>query len=234
MTGETIWATSAAAGPAFEGGALSCGMAALPGAICDVSLAGDRLQSKVIGGGRPLGICGSAVIRLLAALRCNGIVDASGRLLAPDEVPSNLATRIIERQGELAFMLYRDAQGQVVLTQSDIRQVQLAKGAVRAGLEVLLEKARIRCDALQDLLLTGSFGAVLDPQDLKTIGIFGAEMVEKCRFIGQGALTGVERLLLQAGDAASVGALAARCRVVPLSGTPLFERKFLEQIDFPA
>ncbi|MGE3551020.1 MAG: ASKHA domain-containing protein [Geobacter sp.] len=231
--GQTLWATSAAAGPAFEGGNLSCGMAALRGAISDLSLDDDRLQTSVLGGGRPLGICGSAVIRLVAALRRKGIIDRSGRLLTPAEVSSNLATRLMERAGELVFVLHRDAQGQVALTQGDIRQLQLAKGAVRAGLDVLLERARIRCDALQDLILTGSFGAVLEPQDLKTVGIFSEEMVEKCRFVSEGALAGVERFVLHPEGVPAVESLAARCRVVPLSGTPLFEQKFLEQIDFP-
>jgi uncharacterized 2Fe-2S/4Fe-4S cluster protein (DUF4445 family) len=140
----------------------------------------------------------------------------------------------MERAGELVFVLHRDAQGQVVLTQGDIRQLQLAKGAVRAGLDVLLERARIRCDALQDLILTGSFGAVLEPQDLKTVGIFSEEMVEKCRFVSEGALAGVERFVLHPEGVPAVESLAARCRVVPLSGTHLFEQKFLEQIDFPA
>ncbi|MGE3260030.1 MAG: ASKHA domain-containing protein [Geobacter sp.] len=232
--GQTLWATSAAAGPAFEGGNLSCGMAALRGAISDLSLDDDRLQTSVLGGGRPLGICGSAVIRLVAALRRKGIIDRSGRLLTPAEVSSNLATRLMERAGELVFVLHRDAQGQVALTQGDIRQLQLAKGAVRAGLDVLLERARIHCDALQDLILTGSFGAVLEPQDLKTVGIFSEEMVEKCRFVSEGALAGVERFVLHPEGVPAVESLAARCRVVPLSGTPLFEQKFLEQIDFPA
>lgn len=232
--GATLWATSAAAGPAFEGGNLACGMAALDGAICGVTLDGDRVRIDTIGKGRPRGICGSAVIQLVAALRREGLLDRSGRLLAAAEVKSNLATRIIEQDEGLAFVLYRDAQGQVFVSQQDIRQVQLAKGAVRAGLEVLLEKACIRCDALQDLILTGSFGAVLEPGALKTVGIFNQEMVKKCRFVREGALIGVERVLVQADGISAVEQLAARFRVVPLSGTPLFEQKFLEQIDFPA
>lgn len=232
--GSTLWATSAAAGPAFEGGNLTCGMAALAGAIGAVELDEDRLRTSVIGRGRPAGICGSAVIKLVAELRRLGIIESSGRLLGPDEVRSNLATRIVQQQDGLAFVLYRDAQGQVVLTQNDIRQLQLAKGAVRAGFEVLLDRARIRYEALQDVVLTGSFGAVLEPEALKSVGIFSSEMVEKCRFIQEGALAGVERFLTQADGVTAVDELASRFRVVPLSGTPLFEQKFFEQIDFPA
>lgn len=232
--GETLWATSAAAGPAFEGGNLTCGMAALPGAICRVTLGNERLQLETIAGARPRGICGSAVIQLIASLRECGVVDRFGRLLSPDEVGSNLATRLTAQAGEPALVLYRDAQGTVVLSQNDIRQVQLAKGAVRAGLDVLFERARIRYDALQDVILTGSFGVVLEPWSLKTVGIFSQEMVEKCRFVREGALVGVERAVALADGVPAVERLAARFRVVPLSGTPLFEQKFLEQIDFPA
>ena len=231
--GSTLWATSAAAGPAFEGGNLSCGMAALDGAICGVTLDGDRLQITTIGNGRPRGVCGSAVIQLVALLRREKLVDRSGRLLSPVEVASPLATRIVEQESGLAFVLHRDAQGCILISQNDIRQLQLAKGAVRAGMDVLLERACIRCDALQELVLTGSFGAVLEPEALKTVGIFSREMVEKCHFVREGALTGVEQALLQVDGVAAVEELAARFRVVPLSGTPLFEQKFLEQIDFP-
>lgn len=232
--GEILWATSAAAGPAFEGGNLTCGMAALPGAICRVALGSERLKLETIGGGTPRGICGSAVIELIAALREQGIIDRSGRLLAPDEVGSTLATRLTVQAGEPVLVLYRDAQKTVLLSQNDIRQVQLAKGAVRAGLEVLFERARIRYDALQAVVLTGSFGVVLEPGALKTVGIFSQEMVDKCRFVREGALVGVERVVTLTGGIQAVEQLAARFRVVPLSGTPLFEQKFLEQIDFPA
>lgn len=232
--GATLWATSAAAGPAFEGGNLRCGMPALPGAIHTVSLDGHRLLIESIGPGRPQGICGSAVIQLVALLLKEGVIDRSGRLLPPNEVGSPLATRIITSDGETAFVLYRDAQGRLFVSQHDIRQLQLAKGAVRAGLEVLVERARIRYDALQDLVLTGSFGAVLAPDDLKTVGIFTGEMVKKCRFVPEGALAGVEKALTRSDGIQFVEQLAERFKVVPLSGTPLFEQKFLEQIDFPA
>ena len=121
----------------------------------------------------------------------------------------------------------------LVLTQGDIRQIQLAKGAIRAGMDVLADKSRIRFQALTEVVLTGSFGAVLQPEWLKTIGIFDEGMVHITRFTPEGALTGVERALIAADGFASVEQLGKRFRVVPLSGTPLFETLFMQQIDFP-
>ena len=231
--GETIWATSAAAGPAFEGGNLSCGMAALTGAISSVAIEGERVHLAVIGNGAPTGICGSGAIEAVSELLHNDIVEPNGRLRAGGEIPSNLANRIIDHQGENAFVLYRDARQQLFLTQGDIRQIQLAKAAIRAGMEVLAERSRIRLQSLRDVLLTGSFGAVLRQEWLKTIGIFDQGMVQVSRFTPEGALAGVERALAANDGFDAVEHLGGRFRVVPLSGTPLFETLFMRNIDFP-
>jgi uncharacterized 2Fe-2S/4Fe-4S cluster protein (DUF4445 family) len=230
---EMVWATSAAAGPAFEGGNLSCGMAALPGAISSVSFESGRVRLATIADAAPIGICGSAAIETVTGLLEQDIIEAGGRLLDSSEIPSNLATRVIVHQGENAFVLHRDAQHLLVLTQGDIRQVQLAKGAIRAGMDVLADKARIHFQALTEVILTGSFGAVLQPEWLKTIGIFDEGMVHITRFTPEGALTGVERAITAGDGFASVERLARRFRVVPLSGTPLFETLFMQQINFP-
>lgn len=231
--GDRIYATSAAAGPAFEGGNLACGMAALPGAISGVRLEGERVTLTTIGGGPPLGICGSGVIEAVAGLLAAGVLDRTGRLLAPVEIPSNLANSVRQIAGEPAFVLYRDARREVYLSQRDIRQVQLAKAAIRAGIEVLRERAGIRYEELQEVVLTGSFGAVLDPARLKKIGIFTENMVKIAGFVREGALAGVEQALRLPGGIASVERLAASLKVVPLSGTPAFEKHFLEQMNFP-
>ncbi len=234
IAGESIWATSAAAGPAFEGGNLSCGMAALPGAISSVLIEGERLMLQVIGNGQPSGICGSAAIEAITELmRCN-ILEAGGRLRNPEEIESNLAARVIELQGANAFVLYRDSQHLIVLSQNDIRQIQLAKAALRAGIDVLAERSRIQCHALKEVILTGSFGAVLRAEWLKTIGIFDECMVQTTRFTPEGALAGVEKALACRGGFSAVEELAQRFRVVPLSGTPLFESLFMRHIDFPS
>jgi uncharacterized 2Fe-2S/4Fe-4S cluster protein (DUF4445 family) len=234
ISGETIWATSAAAGPAFEGGNLSCGMAALPGAISSLLIEEERVKLRVIGNGQPLGICGSAAIEAVTELlRCH-VLDATGRLRSPDEIDSNLSARVIEHQGGPAFVLYRDARQLIVLTQNDIRQLQLAKAAIRAGIEVLFERSRIQCQALKQVILTGSFGAVVRPEWLKTIGIFDKSMVQTTRFTPEGALAGAEKALVGRDEFAAVEDLARRFKVVPLSGTPLFETLFMQQIDFPS
>jgi uncharacterized 2Fe-2S/4Fe-4S cluster protein (DUF4445 family) len=230
---DTVWATSAAAGPAFEGGNLSCGMAALPGAISSLSIEDGRVKLATIGNSAPVGICGSAAIETVTGLLQFDIIEPGGRLRDSSEISSNLATRVIQQHGENAFVLHRDAQHLLVLTQGDIRQIQLAKGAIRAGMDVLADKARIRFQALTEVVLTGSFGAVLQPEWLKTIGIFDEGMLHITRFTPEGALTGVERAIMAGDGFASVEQLGTRFRVVPLSGTPLFETLFMQQINFP-
>lgn len=226
-------ATSAAAGPAFEGGNLSCGMAALPGAISGVALEGERLLLTTIGGKPATGICGSGVLATIALLLSQGIIDPTGRLLPPEEIPSSLGNRVMAVGEELAFVLHRDAARTVRLSQGDIRQVQLAKGAIRAGMEVLFERAGVGSGDVAGVVLTGSFGAVLDPVTLKSVGILTENMVQTTSFVREGALLGVERALLAPGGLAAVNHLAEKVRVIPLSGTPAFEKHFLQQINFP-
>ena len=233
ISGDTIWATSAAAGPAFEGGNLSCGMVAMPGAINSVHVNGDRITLGVIGNVQPLGICGSASIEAISELLRYDIIESTGRLRDAGEISSNLASRIITRNGANAFVLHRDAKRQILITQDDIRQLQLAKSAIRAGIEVLTERSRIQCQALKNVILTGSFGAFLHADWLKTIGVFDESMIHISRFTPEGALVGAEVALSQNDCFRTVEDLGRKFRVVPLSGTPAFETKFIQNINFP-
>ena len=233
VTGGKIYATSAAAGPAFEGGNLCCGMAALPGAINGVDFSGEKVRITAIGDGVPAGVCGSGVIAAMAGLLREGVLDYSGRLLGADEIASNLANHVLEVNGQPAFVLYRDATRTIYLSQDDIRQVQLAKGALRAGMEVLFARAGIGGDDVDEVVLTGSFGATLDPVALKNVGIFSEKMVKIACFLREGALSGVEKALCDSHGFEAVDRLATSIRVVPLSGNPAFEKHFLEQMNFP-
>jgi uncharacterized 2Fe-2S/4Fe-4S cluster protein (DUF4445 family) len=187
----------------------------------------------VIGTAAPAGICGSAAIETVTTLLEHEIIEAGGRLKDSREITSNLANRVIVVNGENVFVLHRDARTLIYLSQADIRQIQLAKSAIRAGMEVLADKARIQLQALKNVVLTGSFGAVLRPEWLKSIGIFDKSMVHITRFTPEGALSGAEKALAVGDNFAAVEATAGRFRVVPLSGTPLFEELFMRHIDFP-
>ena len=121
----------------------------------------------------------------------------------------------------------------IYLGQDDIRQIQLAKSAIRAGMEVLAQRSRIQFQALKNVILTGSFGAVLRPEWLNSIGIFDKSMLHITRFTPEGVLAGTERALAAGDRFAAAEATADRFRVIPLSGTPLFEELFLRHIDFP-
>ena len=231
--GERFLATSAAAGPAFEGGNLRCGMAALPGAVESVRIEGDRVVLGTVAGAPARGICGSGVLEAVAALLESGVVDRTGRLLPPGEIGSNLANRVQQMNGVPAFVLHRDARGAVYLDQDDIRALQLAKGALRGGMEILLSRAGLSFDGLSQVVLTGSFGAVLSPAVLKNVGIFSENMVRISGFIREGALCGVERMLVEPGGRERLEGLAGSLKVLPLSGTPAFEKLFLANLDFP-
>lgn len=231
--GEKILATSAAAGPAFEGGNLSHGMPALPGAIDSVRLPEGKVVISTIGGAPPTGICGSGVLEALSEMLRAGILDQTGRIRTSGEIDSNLANRVVDKDGAPAFVLYRDASRTIQLSQEDVRQAQLAKAAVRAGMEVLFHHAGITADEVDRVILTGSFSAVISPDWLKRVGIFSENMVKNAVFMGEGVLAGAERALCEPRGFARVDELARRIRVIPLSGTPTFEKSFLEHLNFP-
>ncbi len=232
FTGQQWWVTSVAAGPAFEAGEISCGMPLQRGAIEQVRLVGDRLQLQVHGGGSPKGLCGSGLASLVAAALAGGLIDRHGTIVAPLQVPSNLAACIVASAQGRALRLYRDAAADLLVSQEDIRQFQLAKGAVKAGVEVLLRRAGLEPGEARRVLLTGALGFSLPPQVVKKVVMLPEAMVEKVDFIAAGALQGVTRLLQRPDGPGEVAALAARLRPLPLSGTPTFAAAYLQALDF--
>lgn len=228
-TGACWWVTSAAAGPAFEAGDIVCGMPAGPGAVVDVQLIDDRLQLQVLAGGRPRGLCGSGLAGLIGVLVEGGLIDAGGRIRDPDEVDSNLS-RYLDGRGNLCF--YRDAAGALCLAQADVRNFQLAKGALRAGLEVLLERAGLDEQSLRALFITGAFGTALSAASLKKVALLPAGMVDKTLFVPNGVLTGLTRYLTSSDGVERLRSLMTEIRSFPLSGTPAFEKRFLDSLEF--
>ncbi len=226
-----LTASATAAGPAFEGMNISCGMRAAVGAIerVDISPHG-LLDMGVIGGTEPTGICGSGLMDLVAELVEGGIIGPSGRLTVPKSgaINQTLAERIIKTDGVSAFQL----QGQVLLSQKDIRQVQLAKGAIRAGIELLLKEAGRSAADLDRVLIAGSFGYHLRERSLLTLGLLPPETTGKVAFVGNTSRSGAEMLLLNRGLRQQLQQSVEQVRVVDLAGSPEFERVFMGAMGF--
>ena len=176
-----LYSTSVPAGPAFEGVGLTSGMLATHGAIHRVFSSRKGMQYVVIGGGKPKGICGSGYIDLLAELLRQGILDRKGRLLSKH-------SNIRRRRGILEYVL--DYEENVVLTQKDIRKIQLAVAAFKVGYRILLTKASISPDDLEKIYVAGSFGFHVNPVNAIEIGLLPKTDPSRIEFIGNGSLGG--------------------------------------------
>lgn len=192
-----IWACSAAAGPAFEGGNISCGMVASRGAISAVTWEDGDLVPSVIGGDAPLGISGSGLVDAVAILVEKGVILPSGRIQSPEKInyPS-LASRVMEKGRVRSVVIAKGQLHDIVISQKDIRQVQLSKGAVRAGMEILLERAKISWNDVDEFILAGALGNYIDPASAIKIGLIPCCMEGNVIPVGNGAAEGAKLIML--------------------------------------
>jgi uncharacterized 2Fe-2S/4Fe-4S cluster protein (DUF4445 family) len=236
-----LTATSTAAGPAFEGARIAQGMRASEGAIEKVVV--DReLHVHVIGHAAPRGMCGSALIDATAELLRHGIVSPQGRLMTRDELPADvlpdLARRIELRDGKAVFVLADEttaAGGQkVALTQRDVREVQLASGAIRAGIELLLKRQGLSPQDLDRVLLAGGFGNYIRRGNAQRMGLLppGIDR-QRIRYQGNTSLAGARLVGLSRRCRNVCQELAARTEHVDLSREPDFATAFAEAMIFP-
>jgi len=233
-------ACSTAAGPAFEGARIRHGMRAAEGAIEKVVIDGD-VRTNVIGGGPPRGICGTGVIDAIAALLDAGIVETTGRMLPPSELPEGLndalRRRVVERHDQTCFELVHaedSATGEpICLTQRDVRQIQLGKGAINAGTNIILREYGASCDDLDAVLLAGGFGNFVRAQSAIRIGLLPDVPVGKVRFIGNAAGTGAKMVLAGKTYRRAAESLARDTEYIELAGRPDFQMEFAEAMLFP-
>jgi uncharacterized 2Fe-2S/4Fe-4S cluster protein (DUF4445 family) len=204
-------------------------MRAIKGAISSFQVI-PSMDYKVIGGTAARGICGSGLIDLVAELYRAGVLDRKGRMLLPSEIKSSTAD-LAERvrvQGEgREFVISRDEEREVTLTQQDVRELQLAKGALRAGIELLIKEAGINTDDIQEVLLAGVFGNYINREKAVTLGLIPPFPLEKVHFIGNGAMDGALRALLSLEERRWADEISSQVRHVELSGRPDFEETFL-------
>ncbi|MEA3464683.1 MAG: ASKHA domain-containing protein [Thermodesulfobacteriota bacterium] len=232
--GEQWWVTSVAAGPAFEGGNIACGMVATTGAVTGVKLEQDRLQLQVRGDGLPRGLCGSGLVEAIAASLDGGLIDTTGTIVDADDVATNLSRYLGHDDQGRTLCLYRDAKTLLQLTQNDIRQFQLAKGAVYAGAQCLLARANMTAEDLDCAIVTGALGFSMGRDVLKSVAMLPLNMIEKVIFYDGGVIAGLGRYLMQGDDGdGDVQRLAESLHPYPLSGTPHFEQAFVAALNFP-
>lgn len=227
---QRVLATAAPAGPAFEGASIRHGMRAADGAIEGVTL-GSTVDLRVIGGKvRPRGICGSGLVDAVAQLRLAGLLDASGRLRAPADVPGHpLADHLVEQDGIRGFRLVDD----IVLTQRDIRELQFGKGSIAAGIRVLMDQLGVGPDQLDEILLAGSFGSYINPDSARIIGLVPWVPVDRILAVGNAAGEGAKMSLLSFREREVAFELPAVVEYIELSGREEFNDIFIAVLGFP-
>ena len=234
-----IEAASTAAGPAFEGARISCGMRAMAGAIERVVFDG-AVRCGVIGGGRAAGLCGSGLIDLAAELLTAGIVTSQGRLLPREELPAGVPGWLAERvergaDGQVRFVLAAAEGGAAIaLGQADVRQLQLATGAIRAGVNILLRRAGVKVADLKAVLVAGGFGSFIRRSHAQRIGLLpGGVEHHRIHYVGNTSLAGAKWALLSTRLRRQAEILAGAVRHVELSSEGDFAGEFAESMIFP-
>ena len=230
-----FYCTSAAAGPAFEGGRIFQGMRAASGAISEVALcseAGRRwLRVTTIDEAPPSGICGSGLIDAIAALLDAGVIDSAGRM-SLDTTPNEWRERIVTVNDQKSFQLSAGAEA-VVLTQRDIREFQMAKGSLSAVTEVLLATAGVGWDDVSSVYVAGAFGMFVNLRSAQRIGLLTSVPLERILTVGNAAGAGAKLSLCSVVQRDIASELAYRMRHVPMTTNLTYEDALIEQIGFP-
>ena len=241
-----ILACATAAGPAFEGANIDCGMPALAGAIDQASLEDGQLSISSISG-QIKGICGSGLVALVATLLDAGIVDETGRLLDPDELDDTLAPDWLDRLGKIGTQKVlalsvdgrRDPAGNwveapaVFLSQKDIRELQNAKAAIAAGLLVLLDEAGLTIQEIERLDLAGGFGNYLNIEQAIRIGLLPESLFGRIRSVGNSSGLGASLCLLNDKKRRLADAICQQVRYIELSGDRRFNDAYIDAMMFP-
>lgn len=205
-------ACSTAAGPAFEGAKIECGVRGIPGAIDHVTLQDEKPVFHTIGEEKAVGFCGSGLLDLIAVLLETRVIDGSGRMQNGD--------------------VFRVEGTCVYLTQKDVREVQLAKAAIRAGIELLCRAMNVKAEDIRQVLLAGAFGNYLSPQSACSIGMIPPVLCEKIRPVGNAAGEGARLAALSSAEFERSKKLALETEFLELAAMPAFNDCYVDCLSF--
>jgi uncharacterized 2Fe-2S/4Fe-4S cluster protein (DUF4445 family) len=213
-----LYCAAAAAGPAFEGGNIQWGTGSVPGAISSVRFEGDVCRIDTIGGAPPVGICGSGVIDATAECLTHGFILPNGRF------ERNRGGRVV--------LGATNAGEEIVFTQKDIREVQLGKSAIRSGMDVLMRAAGLQYGDIGEFYVAGGFGSSVNTENGAAIGLFPAELSGKMRAVGNSALGGLVKYLLDDSAPKVLDAITRNAKEFSLSEDKSFNRMFIDNMSF--
>jgi uncharacterized 2Fe-2S/4Fe-4S cluster protein (DUF4445 family) len=220
-----IATTSCASGPAFEGGHIKYGMRAATGAIERLRIINDVIQYQTIDEAPPIGICGSGILDALAQLYLAKVIDESGRIM-------NNHPRVRNYRGQREFVLVskeeRKGKPAITITQPDIRELQLAKAAIRTGIQVLLETSGCSEAGIKQVIIAGAFGTYIDVASAVTIGMLPPLPLNRFRQVGNAAGMGAKLALISLKSRAKAQAVASRVSYIELASTPSFQPTFMQ------
>ncbi len=220
-----IATTSCASGPAFEGGHIKYGMRAATGAIERLRIDGDKIQYQTIDGAPPVGICGSGILDALAQLYLAKIIDAGGRMI-------NDHPRVRAYKGQHEFILVskeeRNGKPAITITQHDVRELQLAKAAIRTGIQALLETSGCSEDDIKEVIIAGAFGNYIDVASAVAIGMLPSLPLKRFRQVGNAAGMGAKLALISLKSRTQAEAIASNVSYIELASAPKFEQAFVQ------
>lgn len=224
--GGRLLSCSCASGPAFEGAHIRDGMRAAPGAIERLQIVDGEVRIFTIGNEPPVGICGSGILDAVAEMRATGILDDKGALQA-----SHPHVRIGDRK-QPEFVLVPSNQAghgrDIILSRQDVNEIQLAKGAIRAGIEILMAEAGITANDIEEFIVAGAFGTYISIPNAIRVGMFPELPVERFRQVGNAAGMGARLALLSAGQLKTAADIAERVEYIELTTHAAFQKVFLK------
>lgn len=235
--GDRYVCCATAAGPAFEGAQIELGMPAAKGAVDKVWLEGRRIKYSVIGNDRPVGLCGSGLIDALAVLLKAGIIDENCTILSGQELPILFRSYVFEVEAEETAqstelsLAVHIAPG-VYITQEDIRKLQLAKGAIAAGIEVLFKEYGCTPCNIDVLTFAGGFGNYIDKASAAAIGLFPQELLDKAKEVGNAAGNGAVLAALSQEAWERALEISKDMRYIELASYPHFNEMYVEHMNF--
>lgn len=216
---------SCASGPAFEGAHIRDGMRAAPGAIERVQIIDGQVRIQTIGSQQPVGICGSGILDAVAVMAEDGLINHRGAFVSGHPLAAPL------ENGKPAFLLAAadatDHQRDILVTRQDVAEIQLAKGAIRAGVELLLREAGITAADVDDFIIAGAFGTYINIESAVRIGMFPRLPLDRFRQVGNAAGMGARQLLVSRGRRAQVADLIAQIEYIELTTHRGFQDVFM-------